>query len=1397
MPGPVYSNERYRSGIDILRTISNSFRLSLTTRKIPPPQQEPESAQKTNKTYLLLLLKKLGDESSSYEERAQSAVEVRQLLDTFGRESIPALWYSAHDLIGSEVPLPAKRAALELLYECIIRCKDASLEMIFFNIIVEHILSLVEQEKSKRISPVMALFLSCLNVSVEELKQLLKSDEHFLLLEIVNDSVTLVGQNNGDEVCDDVILQLMRLIRNLVEPVQQISLQGLLELISITINENHTVNKDFTDGVIDFASFIMENPAYIISNKTLHGFSELLVNLSRQIAEGKEREFDPRFEQLLEDISHSSKNEVFLEQLCILDSSSPKGADRIVEAYTAKFYSNAISHSTDSHITLGEKRLILTLNAHQRKMKDRTLLMTLLRLCQISARLTESTRNYEFWLGDKKNELGLWMLLKLVLKRNDQNKNMFGPKIMNSLLNISLSRMPIPANEMIQFIYEENIAAQSEEMIQVLDMKLSATLPYKTFHLLFSHILTPRTSVSGRLKLWEFIINLVRKNHSVFSSLISSQPNLLSQIYGKSEILEMSDVEAATFGDLIYALIQKLEINETRVLVKERIFADIYQILGITRRRKSIVGAIGNFGRGRQSTEYLVRRLNALVCALVKSFIWSASDRDGFKCVLLYGALTEVYERAERCAHALTLLNVARALVRISCDTNGNIYFKNPSDAVGISSAFGRNKNLMTGTSEKFDWTFPETVSVIDESLLEKHNCHVQFIEQDENAGGKINIGRWLSLAIDTIESPIDLEIYSYLLTHVCGQLSEVTLFQHQYKLIDRFKKVICDHLTNAIPSNISLGDKIGRSDFHSAYVRNLSAVLAYHPYEPKQFADELINALVGGLSSWEKTLIPILHILTVSCFEIPQSIQRYLTPILQHIQKRITSLYAIPSILEFFLALRDSPNVISNLTIQEIKRVFAIIFKLIENSVDLKIRSQLESPDDEVEASKSPTHMYLDYEVDTSPSTESFLIGESLTEFFQYQSFRALSCWFLRLNHNCKLELMPFIMKNMVNLSSIECLKYDATAYMDFFSRSRFGPQKNGISVDDQINTSDLNEIGNLDRWIHGNSLISIRTSTNQAIVTIRKPSCNRTFEMTPLRPVSSQPSYNIFGFPETETDTIEVRKAESRAYSEPEQMLLQLLYVGELRTEGEDSFMKIPHDIAFKRSIGMLDRIPDIEFQKVGIIYVGPSQDTESDVLSNSTGSLQYHWFLNEMGDFVKLSEVSKLFYTGGLEKGTDGEFALVWSDEITQITFHVVTLMPEDQDISMRKRHVGNDLVNIFYHESGLPDFNFNIIKSQFTFISIVISPQTSRPKQDISEHYKIKVYRRTGTPGLLSCTHFKIIRKPNLARYVRHVCLIANDLAQKCYYNHSPDACSIWGVRCKHLSTIRERVIHSRG
>lgn len=1356
MPSPSYAFKKKARGLDLLRSVRGTNRLG---------PNSTDSIQKPSERYFDKVLKVIGDNSIEYVERTRAIVEMCQLLEVVPQDSISEIWFTAHPLVSIEVPRATRRAALELLRECVSKTKDDLIKLIFFQIIYDCLVSPNgTDEKFTELDPDLDLILSSLNEILKESDELLDVDEKKLLTETVSDLIEL--EFLKDPKCNhmSVVVELLVLTQKLTFSLNDSDVTNFIEILRrVSDSASLRTMTTFQIMAIRFMKTFLEQ----VHVNSIDGVVLTILQISAFMPSDK---VENAFMPLLNCIIRSKHRPLLEEKLLIIAHGKKFDRAIIVRCY-AGVYTQAVR---EGHVTVDEAFNLLS-KLFGAKVDDEFL--TLVDL------LVEVHIFLENWGSvEVSTKIVLWSMIQEVLLRFRGPSPTIVDKLLISITNYP-SLVPISPESLVHFISQSKTLTHMENLVPLFELRRRDFKSVRTLNELIDLVMIPDAVPKYRLQFLKLCKSWIEETSDHEFHWNISQMDCLWKIYSKIENLMVPESELVEFGELLYIFLQLTTVDIFNQLVNNRLLPTLRKILLQKSKRRSFVGSLGAFGRVKSLSEERLRLLPILVKTLVKSFIWSPLDTTGKKCTTLFDVLISVYEYAEHCEDSVTLLTIARPMIRIRRDSGGEFYFAEPEDAVGISSAFGRLKEQVH-TDANVQWTFPETLDFIDGKLLGKRNEHVHF--DNGRAGpsnGKINMGVWLSLAVDTIEDPANWEIYSYLLTHLCSQLSELALFEGHYEEINKFKTVICQHLKQSLPPNIKPSDGLSRSDLNSAYVRNLSAVLAYNKYESKNFADDLVGALVFGLTSWEKTLIPILHILTVSCFEIPESVKRYITPILLELQKRITTLHAIPSILEFLLALKSSTLLVSNLTPDETKRVFAIVFNLIENSTFLKERSKTFSEPSSASSPKLPPSLVSkDYDMEISPSTESFLVGESMTRFFQYQSFMVLASWLSNVKKDKMDTLMPFVSKGLDKLAKIEDLKYDAFAYMDFvlhlrFSSSNEAPLRRGRDADDFSDSTQLS------RWIGKNCLITIRTweLTNKVIVELRRPSCECSFEVKPQVQLS-QPSYKLFAFQEDKPEQLD-----SPSIS-PEQILPFVC------AQDVGSLIPLPkEDPTFKRSVGLLDRIPQVEFQKTGIIYVGSGQNQESQVLSNNNGSTQYNWFLSQIGEFIKLKETGKFFYKGGLDPETDGEYALVWNNATTQITFHTITLMPANNDLSFKKRHVGNNFVNIFYNESGLSSscFNFNIIKSQFTFINIVVTPEHTGVTEKISQHYKVKIYRRSGVPGLLSCAHFKILHRNNLARYVRHVSLIANALAEKYNETGSQDACSIWGVRCKQLLGILER------
>jgi len=148
-------------------------------------------------------------------------------------------------------------------------------------------------------------------------------------------------------------------------------------------------------------------------------------------------------------------------------------------------------------------------------------------------------------------------------------------------------------------------------------------------------------------------------------------------------------------------------------------------------------------------------------------------------------------------------------------------------------------------------------------------------------------------------------------------------------------------------------------------------------------------------------------------------------------------------------------------------------------------------------------------------------------------------------------------------------------------------------------------------------------------------------------------------------------------------------------------------------ERSLRILDRMPAENTHRIGVVYVGENTATENEILGEVSGSEPYFEFLSQLGQFVRLSRAPKETFTGGLDtsgRDSDGDYFLHWQDRSTQVTFHVTTLMPthDTADSYVRKkRHVGNDHVNVIWIERG-DDYDPDTLPGAFNSVHILVFP-----------------------------------------------------------------------------------------
>lgn len=227
-------------------------------------------------------------------------------------------------------------------------------------------------------------------------------------------------------------------------------------------------------------------------------------------------------------------------------------------------------------------------------------------------------------------------------------------------------------------------------------------------------------------------------------------------------------------------------------------------------------------------------------------------------------------------------------------------------------------------------------------------------------------------------------------------------------------------------------------------------------------------------------------------------------------------------------------------------------------------------------------------------------------------------------------------------------------------------------------------------------------------------------------------------------------------------------------------------------------LDFSPVVDLHKMAVLYVGPDQTTERQILGNRHGSPSYTRFLANIAPLISLKNPPAQIYHQGLDfnTGRDGEYAYMYFDDIIQIAFHVATMMPNpphDTNFTMKKSHLGNIHVRVVWNDSGLP-YAFDTLKTDFQFVNIVIEPHSvgamAAYSNSVHEHdfFRVTCQRVAGMPEFGPIGTFKLISAANLPVFIRQVGLLA-DFFTQIYTQTAGDT-----IKYDHITNWRTRLIY---
>ncbi|EHK99548.1 putative Tuberous sclerosis 2 protein like protein [Glarea lozoyensis 74030] len=509
-----------------------------------------------------------------------------------------------------------------------------------------------------------------------------------------------------------------------------------------------------------------------------------------------------------------------------------------------------------------------------------------------------------------------------------------------------------------------------------------------------------------------------------------------------------------------------------------------------------------------------------------------------------------------------------------------------------------------------------------------------------------------------------------------------------------------------------------------------------------------------------------------------------------------ITQSHVAVHILEFLACLARMPGLYVHFSYDEYKTIFTICFRYLQY-----VRDQPVKENKDTTARSSYPHARNSLAATDHSQAESNFQPNTSDELPQYVyalAYHVVIFWFLSLKLSERAGHVSWIAKYLVSVDANGKEKIDEQAQvtLDFMQRSAYADVDES-AADPTFTKERFGDILKR-RWIVGHSIVTIEQATRGgwAQITKRQPSGTSCYI---IREKFNRPPAHQEQVPHDHSR--ESRPADANVVL-PSHLLLQLsASVPQSGVMGRP--IALPSEPAVDRAIAGFDRNFTVDGHKVGVIYIGENQTNEVEILSNIMGSSDYTNFLSGLGTLTKLQGAN--FNTQGLDRTSniDGEYAFCWRDRVTEIVFHVTTQMPTDLERDPqcigKKRHIGNDFVNIIFNNSGLP-FRFDTFPSEFNYVNIVITPESrasfvatrTRSEESIKNaFYKVQVMSKPGFPEISPAAETKIMSLAALPGFIRLLALNASVFSLVWANKQGGEHVSSWRNRLRDINRLRER------
>ena len=685
--------------------------------------------------------------------------------------------------------------------------------------------------------------------------------------------------------------------------------------------------------------------------------------------------------------------------------------------------------------------------------------------------------------------------------------------------------------------------------------------------------------------------------------------------------------------------------------------------------------------------------------------------------------------------------------------------------------------------------------------------------EEDANV---LDIGPWLDLMIEILKGGSDWELYSYILVHLPLQLSNCSLLSNQVKSLQILHNTVVIQLNSGDFQEPPKDSGIKKGDVALCLYQILIMLLPYHESFSRRMTDDTIRTFRMGIEKWERTGKCCIHALALCCYEIPSSVEKQIVGITEMMQKRVTQADLAMDILEFLGCLFRLRQAYGEADVAFYRRIFGICIRYLQVAWEQRQKS--------TDAGKTRASAQLNRQSGSSGETVRTTgvvqskESRGLSEYVYILAYQTIIHWFLSIDVRERAQHVGWLTQELSWKDELgkDRMEEQSLVILDMMHRTAFsnaGEAEIGPDFADPTNKI-LKKM-----WLVGMSIITTEVATDKETGRSRcsqltKRQASGTTHAIYHHNTAEVPSHHV-------QDDADLGRSQTQHPLDvyPNHMFLQLTSTI-APTPLPLQPISLPEDDFTNRAIRIFDCTDTVDGHKAGVIYIGEDQTAEADILANTQGTDGYEAFLSGLGTKVPLKGAK--FNTQGLDRRTDedGIYTYAWRDRITEIVFHVPTMMPtdlvDDPQGDKKKRHIGNDHIKIIFNASG-QSFNFDTFASALNTVNIVITPEAhtsgTRPvtdrtiirkttkassSQDLNMterfgFYNVQALFSSAYPQFSTAAGTKIISADALPAFVRQMAITYSVFCQVWENSIIRDSeyISSWRARLQEIIRLRKR------